>query len=572
MMAILQVTSQFVCLIVVSIVTTSLAQVPTINIPPGTCFLLPNGPIPLESLSPKSSSMTVFSTPPNRFSTAPQVHPNELFFKQLPAANSVGGGGSLGPGPTAIGGATDNRNINEHFTQQKEITQEKEGSKGGSSNRNRPLSERPQTPPPPPVTTSTASPLIVRTVYKRPSSRINIHASKFPLFNNADFTFFTPKEPLINREELEAIAQFEAALDEAKRAGLYGLRTRTSRRINSPPPKSPARARTDLDNREAPVLPPPPVTRVSQNAIDFNSVRDAPPFAPIVAAPRESVRSLDNFFAPRSLNSPEKPKFYQWLEDSSFLSNMQFAPEVNFTVLLPSDDAIDTLPVSFTDQIQSNATKLRELLFYHIIPGSISVEELQSEEMVPTLLKKKGIRVARGEASHSVSMAGGRIIRERGDLTLSSGKIRFIEIDRVLFPPRGNLFTLVSEIPELSIFRNLIIDTGLKEQLESQEATFTIFAPNDSAFAAVNSEAAALLTRDKSVARSFLLNHFTPSILFVASIPVGSSETVKNIGSQADLRVERPALNHIKVNDITVTFADLQGTNGVLHVIEHVLL
>lgn len=560
--------------IIIFIISSSLtyAQVPTINIPPGTCFLLPNGPIPLDSLTSKQSPMTIFRS---HFSTAPQIPPNELIFQ--PPVNPFG--------PTIIGG-TDNRNNNNNnnnkentipTTQVKEITQEKESTKGGTTNtRTRIVTEsRPPPPPPPQPTpveiirqTTPPSPFTVKTIYRRPSSRFDVHARKFNSgLLNSDFTPFTPKEPLINRQELEAIAQFEAALEEAKREGLYGLRTRTSRKLN-PPPKSPSRSRNVLDNQERPVIPPPPVTRVTYDAIDFHNIKDTgKSFDQIV----NSARSFDQLFSSRSSNV-EKPKFYKWLEESSFLSNMQLAPEVNFTVLIPSDDAIETLPVSFTDEIATNNTKRRELLFYHIIPGSISIDELQSEEMVPTLLKKKGIRVARGEASNSVSMSGGKIIRERGDLTLSNGKVRFIEIDRVLFPPRGSLFTLISEIPDLSIFRNLLIDTGLKEQLESQDSTLTIFAPNDSAFAAVNPEAAALLTRDKSVARSFLLNHFSPSILFVASLPVGSSETIKNIGSQADLQVERPALNHIKVNGITVTFADLQGTNGVLHVIEHVLL
>lgn len=577
------------------------AQVPTINIPPGTCFLVPNGPFSLDSVSAKSSPMTVFRS---HFNQAPQVSPNELIFQP---PSSIG--------PTVIGSpfdrllpvnrVTDNRNTGEPkvITQLKEVTQEKEATKGGSTSgpRNRIFPERPQIPPsvtvapptppsqplppasrpasrpapPPPAPSptripSTVSPFTVRTIYRRPASRININGQQFITdgLRDSDFTSFVPREQLVNSEELEAIAQFEAALEESKRAGLYGLRTRNAKNLSpSSLPKSPGRSRNVADFSE--VIPPPPLTRGPHEAIDFTDILSGSPRT-IVSAPREKSKSLDDFF-----NSPptiEKPKFYQWLEDSSFLMNMQLAPEVNFTVLLPTDDAIDSLPVSFIESIESNGTKRRELLFYHIIPGSISIDELQSEEMIPTLLKKKGIRVARGEASHSVSMAGGKLIRERGDLSLSNGKVRFIEIDRLLLPPRGSLWTLISDLPELSIFRNLIIDTGLKEQLDSSDVSITLFAPNDAAFASVNREAASLLTRDKAVARSFLLNHFSSSLLYVSSIPVGSSETIKNIASQSDLRIERSALNHIKVNDVTVTLADLQATNGVLQVIEQVLL
>lgn len=577
------------------------AQVPTINIPPGTCFLVPNGPFSLDSVSSKSSPMTVFRS---HFNQAPQVSPNELIFQP-----------PISPGPTIIGSTidrllpvnrvTDNQNsvVPKIITQVKEITQEKEATKGGGTSsgpftgpRNRIFPERPQIPPsvtpspspapsprpapapaPAPAPTrvpSPVSPFTVRTVYRRPASRININGQQFITdgLRASDFTSFIPREQLINSEELEAISQFEAALEESKRAGLYGLRTRNAKKLPSSLPslpKSPGRSRNVQDLSE--VIPPPPVTHVSHDALHLtSSLRDSAAARSIISPPIEKAKSLDDLFnVPSTL---EKPKFYQWLEDSSFLMNMQLAPQVNFTVLLPTDDALDSLPPSFIESIESNGTKRRELLFYHIIPGSISIDELQSEDMIPTLLKKKGIRVARGEASHSVSMAGGKLVRERGDLTLSEGKIRFIEIDRLLLPPRGSLWTLISDLPELSIFRNLIIDTGLKDQLDSADATITLFAPNDSAFAAVNSEAASLLTRDRAVARSFLLNHFSSSLLYLSSIPVGSSETIKNIGSQSDLRVERSALNHIRVNDVTVTLADLQATNGVLQVIEQVLL
>ena len=255
---------------------------------------------------------------------------------------------------------------------------------------------------------------------------------------------------------------------------------------------------------------------------------------------------------------------------------MRIAPGTNFTVLLPNDEAISLLPPAFISELQGNSTKLREILFYHIIPESIGVETIESEDMIPTLLRKKDIRVTKGSTRDLLMMSGARVLGDRRDLQLDSGKVRFIQIDRVLVPPRGTLYEVIAAAPGLSIFKGLVDNTGLRGELE-REANLgtnglTIFAPTDSAFAQVNDEAASLLTRDATVARSFLLNHFAKPVIFVSSIPAGSSTTIKNLGSEQDLRVERPSQVLVQVNGVTVAFADVLATNGVLHVIDHVLL
>lgn len=269
-------------------------------------------------------------------------------------------------------------------------------------------------------------------------------------------------------------------------------------------------------------------------------------------------------------------RFFEWLEHSSFLRNMRIAPGTNFTVLLPHDDAIRVLPDGFVDQLERNATKLREILFYHIIPESLGVEAIEGEDMIPTLLRKKDIRVTKESTSDLLMMSGAKVLGERKDLELDDGKVRFIQIDRVLMPPRGTLYDLVAGAPGLSVFKNLIDYTGLRAELErhanSAANGLTIFAPTDTAFSLVNDEAAALLTRDQTVARSFLLNHVAKPVIFASAIPAGAASIVKNIGSQQEVRIERPSADLVQVNGITVSFADVLATNGVLHVVERVLL
>lgn len=481
-------------------------------------------------------------------------------------------------------------------------------TKGGTDTRVFPGIDVPA--PRPPVPPAPVIQQKERVIVRRPASRI-FGTKGF----SSDSVFFTPTHPLINREELEAISQFEAALEEAKREGLYGLRTRSRPRTTPAPPRPPSR--------------PPRVNSYATKSynngyqtgsqgrgqgteffeLGISDFKQSFGFDPVQAGLiREQTRSLgvrqpkqlfsdssrdvdDDGFGPRLPPPPplsqilpptQAPvtltagRFYDWLDRSSFLTNMRIAPGTNFTVLLPNDAAISLLPAAFISELEGNATKLREILFYHIIPESIGVETIQSEDMIPTLLRKKDIRVSKASASDLLMMSGAGVLGERRDLELDGGKVRFIQIDRVLIPPRGTLYEVIAAAPGLSIFKGLVDNTGLRQELErdanSGTTGLTIFAPTDAAFAKVNNEAATLLTRDAAVARSFLLNHFARPVVFASSIQTGSSSRIRNLGSDQELRLERPAQDLVRVNDVTVTFADVLATNGVLHVIDHVLL
>jgi hypothetical protein len=193
--------------------------------------------------------------------------------------------------------------------------------------------------------------------------------------------------------------------------------------------------------------------------------------------------------------------------------------------------------------------------------------------MIPTLLSKKDIRVAR---SDHLMMSGAMVIGERKEFELDSGKVRFVEVDRVLFPPVGSLYDVISRAPGLGIFKRLIDETDLRSQLEQPVSSslngMTIFAPTDEAFQSLNSEAIGLLTRDKAVARSLVLNHFAQPVVFASSIPVNSFSVAKNVGSGLDLTVSREQSDLVRVNGLTILFADITATNGILHVIDHVII
>ena len=261
-------------------------------------------------------------------------------------------------------------------------------------------------------------------------------------------------------------------------------------------------------------------------------------------------------------------RFMSWLEKARMLRNMQIAPGVNFTVLLPSDSAVQSLPPRFMNELDSNMTKLREVLFYHIIPLSIQVINLQDGQTLPTLYSKS-IRVTRSTNDPIVSMSGSKILNERTDMSLEDGKVRFFNVDKVLFPPRGSLYSIISSTPDLSIFGKIVDGTDLRSEL-AFNGPFTVFAPSNEAFNKLDSEAMTFLTTDPKNARDFLLRHISKPLLFAATIPTTASVPLQTAFGEK-INVLRVADDLVQVDGVGVTFADIFATNGVLHVLDQVL-
>lgn len=250
------------------------------------------------------------------------------------------------------------------------------------------------------------------------------------------------------------------------------------------------------------------------------------------------------------------------------LRNMEIVPGVNFTVLVPSDSAVESLPPQFANELDSNMTKLRQVLFYHIIPLSVEVVNLQDGQTLPTLYSKS-IRVTRSTNDPVVSMSGSKILNERSDMTLRGGKVRFFNVEKVLFPPQGSLYSIISTTPDLSIFGKLVDGTDLRSEL-AFNGPFTLFAPSNEAFNRLDSEAMTFLTTDPKNARDFLLRHISKPVLFTATIPASSSAPLQTAFGE-NINVVRVADDLVQVDGVAVTFADISATNGVLHVLDQVL-
>ena len=120
---------------------------------------------------------------------------------------------------------------------------------------------------------------------------------------------------------------------------------------------------------------------------------------------------------------------------------------------------------------------------------------------------------------------------------------------------RGNFTVLVSALR----------DTGLDEALASGE-TFTLFAPTDEAFQKLPEGTLESLSPEKltEILRYHVLAGAVPS---QDAVTLDAAPTVQG----TDLALAT-ADGQLMINDATVTEADIQASNGVIHVIDSVLM
>ena len=133
-------------------------------------------------------------------------------------------------------------------------------------------------------------------------------------------------------------------------------------------------------------------------------------------------------------------------------------------------------------------------------------------------------------------------------------------------PPAANVVELAARTPSLSTLNQLIADAGLADTLRGA-GPFTVFAPNNDAFKAVPAKTMADLASNKALLVSVLTYHVLPGKVAAADIKAGNAKTVQG----ANLALAK-AGSFVTVEDAVVQQADLAAPNGVVHIIDRVLM
>ena len=159
----------------------------------------------------------------------------------------------------------------------------------------------------------------------------------------------------------------------------------------------------------------------------------------------------------------------------------------------------------------------------------------------------------------------------KADVMASNGVIHVI--DTVLTPPPADIENSITDVAvsagQFKTLTTALGAAGLDEVLNTQEGPFTVFAPTDEAFAKLPEGPVAALLADKEQLKKVLLYHVVSG-----EVPASKVVNLKKADTLAKDNAVKISTDGstVKINDATVVKADVKASNGIIHVIDTVLI
>ncbi len=234
------------------------------------------------------------------------------------------------------------------------------------------------------------------------------------------------------------------------------------------------------------------------------------------------------------------------------------------TVFAPTDDAFAKLPDGTLEALLDDTDTLRQILLLHVVPGKVTAKKALAAGNAPTLFGQP-IYVAARDNGAFVDDA--KIIKT--DVMASNGVIHVI--DSVMLPK--SIAGIVAADDRFSTLLTAVKTAGLAETL-SGKGPFTVFAPTNDAFAKLPAGTVETLLKPENKAKltSILTYHVASGA--VPAAKVVTLDKVKTLqGQSATVKVSKTDQGAVvMIDDAKVIITDIRADNGIIHVIDNVIL
>jgi len=235
-----------------------------------------------------------------------------------------------------------------------------------------------------------------------------------------------------------------------------------------------------------------------------------------------------------------------------------------FTVFAPTDDAFAALPEGTVASLLEPEKRdmLVSILTYHVVPGKVMAKQVMDLSAAETL---NGQRVDITVEDGSVMVDGAKVVS--ADVEASNGVIHVI--DSVILPTSMSIPEVAKEAGGFGTLLAAVEAAGLAEALMGP-GPFTVFAPTDDAFGKLPEGTVESLLEKENLDKlqSILKYHVAEGRVF--SDAVVSMDSVETLGGE---KVRISVVDgKAMANDSAIVATDVDAANGVIHVIDAVLL
>lgn len=236
-----------------------------------------------------------------------------------------------------------------------------------------------------------------------------------------------------------------------------------------------------------------------------------------------------------------------------------------FTVFAPTDEAFAKLPKGTLEMLlkPENKAKLAAILTYHVVPGSVKAADVVKLKNAATV---QGQRVDIKVDAGKVMVDGANVVAT--DVACSNGVIHVI--DTVILPVDGTIVDVAAKNGSFNTLVAAVKAAGLVETL-SGKGPFTVLAPTDAAFAKLPAGTLEMLLKpeNKKQLVDILTYHVVPGVAAYSDQVVKMSQVPTVLGTPITVTVTD---GKVRLNDSNVVATDVEASNGVIHVVDTVIL
>jgi uncharacterized surface protein with fasciclin (FAS1) repeats len=239
-----------------------------------------------------------------------------------------------------------------------------------------------------------------------------------------------------------------------------------------------------------------------------------------------------------------------------------------FTVFAPTDAAFAALPDGTLESLLADPTgDLQQILLYHVLNGQVLAADVADGLVASTL---QGADVDFAIDGNKVTINDASIVLT--DIEASNGVIHVI--DTVILPPSPDAAALMDIVDtaisagDFDTLVQAVQAAGLEDALRG-EGPFTVFAPTDAAFAALpDGTLEALLADPTGQLQQILLYHVINGQVLAADVADGLVASTLQ-GGDVSFAIDG---SKVTINDASIVLTDIEAANGVIHVIDAVIL
>ncbi|GGD25484.1 fasciclin domain-containing protein [Hyunsoonleella pacifica] len=217
------------------------------------------------------------------------------------------------------------------------------------------------------------------------------------------------------------------------------------------------------------------------------------------------------------------------------------------------------------------------ILLYHVIDGVVNAADLPTTAGSAAEIPTVGGNFYLTNAGGAVTINGTTTVTNT-DIAGSNGVVHVI--DRTLIPPTQTINDIVGEFAggnpgEFTLLAVALQRAGLGDTF-STDGPFTVFAPTDAAFIAAGLTEEAINSTEPSAVAGILTHHVVKASAYVFSSDLvdGDVEMLndQNVGISVSALTVQDAAMSDPAAGLIPTLLNVHATNGVVHVIDKVLL